>query len=86
MSKEFSGYKVSQQTAAYLDALKSLEAAHNAILKAIYENNETQTAQDHNEQIVLELINPINRYLWEMIEQSITDNLLVPVNSTGDLL
>lgn len=86
MSKEFSGYKVSQQTAAYLDALKSLEAAHNAILKAIYENNETQTAQDQNEQIVLELINPIDRYLWEMIEQSITDNLLVPVNSTGDLL
>lgn len=86
MSKEISGYKVSKQTAAYLDALKSLDAAHNAILQAIYENNKTETAQEHNEQRVLELINPLNDYLWEMIEQSITDNLLAPANSTGDLL
>lgn len=98
MSKEFSGYKVSQQTAAYIDALKSLHNAHNVLLKAIYEENRGESEQDDKEQKVIELIqdakeqkvmeliDPLEVYIWEQIEQSVYDNLLTDANSTGDIL
>ena len=86
MSKEFSGYKVSQQTAAYIDALKSLHNAHNVLLNAIYEENHGECEQDAKEQKVMELIDPLEVYIWEQIEQSVYENLLTDANSTGDIL
>lgn len=86
MSKEFSGYKVSQQTAAYIDALKSLHNAQNVLLNVIYEEKRGECEQDAKVKKVIELIDPFEVYIWKQIEQSVYDNLLTDANSTGDIL
>lgn len=84
MGTNKTGYKVSQRTAAYIDALKNLNKVHNNLLQAIT-GEEGEYIEGEEEQ-ALKMIQPLEAQIWQKLEQSITSNLFVEESSAQDTI
>lgn len=83
-------YKVSERTAAYFDVLKQVQELHNAYCNAaeieVQEYNQGGLLQDKKVEEFAAIMQPVEAFIWKEIETSITDNLLLELNSAGDTL